>query len=446
MKNIFYNSRIITLFLFPLFILFTSTNCAQKSTDEVAKLMQQKKFELAIKTIDKEISKKPDKIWSSTELCFSEGAKLLKVGDYKNADLLCKYAIKIIKTHSLAFPNSFDNYLLSLNNSDSIINLVVFIITEYPSSYGDIVGSINRVILQLESSKIKKCFGKFVDYEDGYSNVSYLFPNNYSPDLCEEYFGQSTFDPIASDNFTWVRSSQITSISMDNLYTSISKDGLYTSNGYVDIHFSTIPELSDYFSNLKTKTKFQIAAEKENIINKIIETRNKYLISNLKYLFTAFEVYGKCFAFQQEYNFDSKEALIHLFLVNSRYNRESTVYVATAKVPLSLDDAKIFFSSELVVGKVIYKLSPGAGRKKLGIAGGGVADQIMPNLQLLEEPQIIFEDHLNSITHFTVSGLKGELWPSNLNTGRWDMNNMWQQNYGQKPYRDNMRLVVGKKY
>lgn len=437
-----YNLRIRTISLICIILLITTTNHAQDQTEKVKKMIRQNKCELAIQTLDEEIINKPEKVGVATELCFSEGAKLWQKGDYKDADLLSKYAITITRTHRLAFPNSFSDYLLCVNNRDSIINLAGYIIQVYPESYENIQLIINRLNAQLKPIEADIYPSIFVDYKDGYSNVSWLFPSNSTPDFCKERFGMSTFSPITSYYFSSFNLSQIISMSTENIFNSIQNDILYTPDGYVvSLHFSSVPELSSYFADLKNKTKFQIASEKENIIKNIIEVREKYLIANLKYSFTSFEVVGKCFAFQDEYDFDEQEALIHMFLVNSRYNQENTVYVATAKVRLSLDDAKYLFTSNEVEGKVIYIMTPGVSRKNLGIAGGGVADQVMPNMLLIEDPKIVFENKLKSSVQFIVEGLKGELWPYNVNTGRWDMNKG-----GHQPYNQNMRLVVGKKY
>ncbi len=435
--NIFNWSLIISPFFSIL--IFITFGCAEEPTEKAKEMIAQNKSNFAIEILDKEIIKNPLKVGAIIDLCFYEGAKKYKAKNANDANLLIKYAIDLTKNRNLSFPTSFVDYLATINDRDSILNLLSFVLQKYPSTYNEILSLINKLNVRLNAANI--CSGELIGFADGYSYVTWLSPTNKTPEFLRKKFGLSTFSPITAYYLTYLRQDQILSMNMEAINQCIERDQFFfRPSVYVDLRFSSVPELSGYFANLKNKTKYQIASEKEKIIDKIIETREKYLIANLRYIFTPFEVYGKCFAFEKEYSFDTQEAFIHMFLVNPI---GSTVYIATAKIQLTLNEANNFFTNEVIEGKVIYKVSPGKERKDLGIAGGGVAAQIIPSMILLEKPKIIFEDKLN-MTEFIVDGLEGGIW-ENVNTRRWDLNNMWQQNYGQKPHSENIRIVNGKK-
>lgn len=431
---------------FIIVLVFSLTSVhAQNTSKTIIKLIQQNKCESAIETMKKEILKRNDNVWKFPDICFSEGAKLLKSGNNKNADLLCKYGLDIIKFNPQVFPSSFNDYLLSLNSKDSVDSLLIYLIKENPIQYEAITNIIFDLMPKLSSNKIKYYPGYFQNYEDGYSRQAWLYPSNTSQKLNEELFGHPNFDPVNSYYFTHVDYSKINSMNVDNLYLSIQKDELVTAYGWYGLHFSTVPELSEYFAELKNMSKFDIASKQGDIIEKIIVTKSQYMLTNLKYLFTYFEVIGKCFTYLNEYNYDKEQASIHLFLKVLNDDNESSVYVATALIPLSLNEARTLYTSEIVQGNVIFRLSPGYKRKGLGITGGGVAAQNMPDLVSVAEPEIIIDIDSNTVMRFSVKGLVGQLWPTYVNTHRWDLNNVWQQDYGKKPAPQNIRIISGTK-
>jgi hypothetical protein len=393
--------------------------CNCNPIHKVQKLIRQNKCELALSFMDKEIKNNPDASDTFARICLWEGAQLLKKDDFSNANMIFKYAINVLQAHNLQLPlDNFRYYVSNLNNKDTLFNLIGYTVKALPESYKPIA----YILIQLNYPDITIVPG----YLEQFFINSWIYPSNSTPELCEKLFGFSTFNPETSYTLTEELSlSEITSINKEALDESIAKNQLFlTSCITTGLSLNLVPELYNEFADLRGKTEFQIASEKGRIINKIIQTREKYLIPNLKYIFTTFEIPGKCIAYKNEYNFDQQEISLHLSVIKTN----STVSVAIIRIPLSLADAEALFTSDIVEGKVNFKVSTGIGVKLFGI----VNPYTMPNLYLKSNPIIVFEDGLKSKIQFTSDSLKGELWAPRTNSIDWDS-------------QENVRIVIGRK-
>lgn len=421
-----------TISLILLLVLISA--CTQNPREKANSLFIEKKYDLAIAQLNIAIEKQPDKIWSIADTCFLEGAKLLNSGNHKDADLLYNYAINLIQKHSLALPVNFFTYINAININDSIFKKVSKLIPT--SSYSDLA----TLLMKLNPADAKVYPAYCLEIPNGYSSDLWLIPSDTSRKTNKNAFGLPDFNPIASYILTNTQLDQINSISPKAFIRSVQSNYMflteYMTNG---LCFSLIPELYDVFNQLKSKNDLQIAAEKDKIINQIVKIREEYLIANLKFIYTKFEISGKCYAYRNNYNIDSKEIDLHLSLDS----QTGGIYIATIRTPLSLDDAqKLFEIEQNITTTVKIKVSPGVSRKGLGIAGGGVSRWVMPNLYLFENPIIVIKNSNGFELKIKADGLQGELWPSDLNTQRWDRNAVDSPELGQY---GNARIVIGTK-
>lgn len=284
--------------------------------------------------------------------------------------------------------------------------------------------------------------GKFEDYSNdhvtGYNPTrSYLVPYFTTPEFNKTLFGLETFHPKTGYTFSLLHQSELDKMSVDDLYNSIQRNGLFTKSGYYELDYTRIPELTLYFAELKNNTKYEIAAKKDEILSRLNKTRKAYIAANLYYSAIPFKVYGSGIIYENEYNFDNQQAIIHLFLNHLIDNRHpNKVYVASFFVSLSLAEAENLFTEGKVEGEVIFKLLPGANRVELG-----TNYVIMPDLSSVENAQITFVSEKTKQKHQFFANLKGGLWP-NIDK-RW----AWQSEYlpekMNRPNKNNIRIISG---
>jgi len=291
--------------------------------------------------------------------------------------------------------------------------------------------------LNKNEGKIKQDFlpGVCRTSADGYSSDTYLFPKYSQPDSLKKYFGLSTFNPLIANGLTMVSEQKIiNNMTVDCIVQSVAENRfIYHPNAYVPLNLSKVPELTTLFERLKNKDKYEIAAEKNVIIAKILETRKLYDEAQSKYQKTTFQISGNCFAYEDEYDFDKQIVFVHLFIdVGGLYG----IYLATIKADLSLEEAKILFSQKKVDGKVSYLVLPGNKTLGLGIAAGGGKRYRVPDMILTEFPFVVFTN-VDKKIRFTTPNLNGQLWPSTISTYRWDLHKP------DHPDRQNIRIVEG---
>jgi len=269
--------------------------------------------------------------------------------------------------------------------------------------------------------------------KSGYSSLGYLYPIEPTPELLLKYFRLSTFDPSTAAKLSFLDERKILDINMDAIYQTIEKDRLfYAPNITLDLKVSSIPEISSYFAQLKGKNKFEIAAEKDTVIATLLKLREIYFEANKRYQDTRFRFYGKCFAFEDEYDFDEQLLDIHLFIPRENLN----VYIETIRIPLSLKEADDFFKNPIMEGRVLFEVFPGFERKGLGITGGGLKQFWMPNMILVDWPNIYFGDPQSPVLRATTTSI-GIFWPDWVDVNRWDLNK------NNRPDKINRQIIPG---
>ena len=330
-------------------------------------------------------------------------------------------------------PSDFYSYLESVNNCDSIFSIVLNSLSRI--SYED----LSSYLMKLYPSDTRIYKGYLFKVPDGYSSNLWLIPSDQSFEFNESVFGLSTFNPIIAYILTNTSLDDINSISPTTFIKSVKEDKMYLSENIINgLRLSAVYDGSENLAQLKMKDDFQIASERDNVIKQIVNFRERYLIANLKYIFTKFEIEGKCYLFKSDYDFDSQEIDMHLSINDNVYG----TYIATIRAPLSLNEAQKFFANHSdFITTVKFKISSGINRKNLGIAGGGVPAKVMPNLYIIEEPFIQFRNGSGFLLNCKTNGLRGLLWPSTVNTVRWDLNNdIEKPNHS---YESNIRIIKG---
>lgn len=409
--------------------IFILCACTHKTPIEKAKIfILEKKYDLAIAQFDIAIEQgymEPDSVW---DLCFSEGAKLLKDNNYKDANILSEYAIKLMVNWDYPSPESFDTYLSSMNNSDSIFNFVSKFLNVFPQYYEN----MTLKIAGLNPPEAAICKG----YCESIKGEPYLFPVNSTPSFLEETFGLSTFNPYNISMLLYLTAEDINSISTEALVKSVDEDMLFFKTyAYVQLRLSKVPELSKDFADLRGKDEFKIAAERERVVKNIMKTRDAYITARFRYALTQFELSGKCLSYKADYDLDNQEADLHLFIDDLK---EEGFYVATIRVPMSLEEASVFFSKDVVEGKVNYRVSPSGSTKRLGYYWGNQPHIAKPNLFIKENPIVIFETESKSTLKFTTDNFTGEMWPQE-----------WKEyeycKPSQKPKDEMIRIIFGKR-
>ena len=372
----------------------------------------------------------PENIAAINELCFKEGGKLLLNGQVREAEILLKPAIDKAAYLTLTFgqTNNFIKEMLSFQKSSvNLFAMASYLENLIPKSYNFIISQIRK----LNHTEVSSCLGRLIKNNDG---NAWLLPKTDSGEENFKLFGLSSFSPIISYSYRYISKKQIESISSDAFYRSVQSNQLFYKENTVlsDFYFSRIPELSNIFSELRKKDKFQIAAAKDSVLEKIIQIKDVYVIPTLKYQTTIFKIQGNCFAFEDEYDLNAEVLLIHLFIGLPQYNDFSGQrygsYVATVKIPFSLTEARNFFKDKKIIkGIVQYKLYPGTERVGLGY-------YVSSNSIVAENPTITFENS-DCTNIIRTTGLLGELWPK--------IKDNWAHNKAMKPYRRNVRNVTG---
>lgn len=249
--------------------------------------------------------------------------------------------------------------------------------------------------------------------KDGYSDEVWLIPTVAVSEYYERVTGLISFDPKISYLLPKLSVLDINSITPKAFIAGVQKNEILLAESYTSgISYSLIPELKYKIALLRTKDIFEIATERDKIIEEILKIREKYIKANLVYKSTKFEIPGLCYADKANYNVNTQQIDLHISI---NYG-ESGIYIATARVPLSLSEAQKFFQySDTFNSFIFYSVTVGNDRKNLGISGGGVPYWIMPNLIILESPIISIKFPNGLDYSFKTSGLKGQLWSPNIN-------------------------------
>lgn len=399
------------------FLLVLNSAFAQDPFTLAKNLFAQKKYDLALVQLKMAYKKQPDKGLVISDICFGEGAKLLKSGNNDIADQLSNFGLDIIRAKSFPISQNLYNYLEAINKSDSVFRIVSRLIPT--SSYNVLISTL----MNLNPSDAKIYVGRMYSSDNGHSDDLWLYPLNNA----FSSIPLSSYNPKATSILANTSISQIKEITSTAFIRSVREDRMFLSEGLTnDLNFSSIPELKDIFNQLRDKNDLQIAAARESVIKEILVAREKYLVVNLNYIFTKFNIPGYCTANLRDYNVDKQELDIHLsiaydFAVSRGYNPKG-IYIATIRVPLSLDEAQKYFgSSEGFNYNISFSGKPGTKRQSLGILGGG-SRWAAPNFFLLEDPEFILTNNDGNSIKFKCLGLKGELWPPNVDTRRWDLN------------------------
>lgn len=263
--------------------------------------------------------------------------------------------------------------------------------------------------------------GYLSEMDAGYSDVIWLEP---SPEVSEYYSkisGLKSFSPEVSFLLTKLTANDINSITPKAFVSGVQKGELLLTESITSgIKYYSILDLNDKVNLLKNNDVLLIASKRDEIINEIIQIRDKYLKANNIFISTKFYIPGKCYANKSNYNLDNQQIDLHVSL---DYGIGTGIYIGTIHAPLSLSEASDFFAfAEEFNFPVSFLVSVGSNRKNLGIAGGGVPRWEMPNLIILDNPVISVDFPGGKSYKFITSGFKGELWNPSINTSRWDLN------------------------
>jgi len=317
-----------------------------------------------------------------------------------------------------------------------------FIEKKYDAVINELEGLPQSAYKELKSSLTLSSFTDSVVYpayaltiQEGYFKVVWIVPIDTSHEFREKVFGLSTFSPITAYILTNTSEQDINNISPSTFIEGVKNDQLFLTNSFTTgLSYSTIPELSNTISYLKTRGDLFIAGARDSIIFKILDLRRKYLIANLRYIITKFEIPGKCFISPKNYDVNTSVLSVHLSIDLDSYG----IYVATVKSQVSLNYAQSFFTPEMEDGyfsPVKFQVLPGFERKSLGIYGWR-----MPNLYITRDIGLKLDNSQGKISKIKTMNFTGELWPPEIYLDRWDLTNI------KEPYAKYkcIRIISGK--
>jgi hypothetical protein len=266
---------------------------------------------------------------------------------------------------------------------------------------------------------------ELIHFENGYSSSLWLNPPFYVKKFYQAKSGLTSFDFRSSYELTKLSAEQINMITPTAFVSSINANELYIGeHETTKLPFNPIPELRSISDSIRGMNALIIASNRDNFIAKLQKVRNNYLIANTQYKNTKFIIKGNAYFDISNYDINNKILYIHLSLsyMNSRFGNIEGIYVATLAVSVPLNEAtQLFIPDEKFYVPVFFSVKPGSFRKGLGIAGGGASCWEVPNMIIVEEPQITVFTKNNYVCRFNTVGIKGEMWPSGLNTERWDL-------------------------
>lgn len=397
--------------LLAIFIFILNSSCKQDPLIKAKSLIAEKKYDLALSQYDEAINLHPENLLIIIDSCYVESVKLLKNGSRAESEKIFFYACKTLQSHSQSFTESFYKYLDLINDKDSIFNLILKLYPDY-SDY-----ELKSLLSCIKLPCLNYNTGCILKFQRGYGEDLWLYPVG-DDDFNKKQFGMTSYNPVTSNAITRLSISEIKSIPTAAFIRSVKEDELFIlENRTTGVILSSVPELRNDFYLLRDKDDFLIAAEKDRLIREILNVREKYLLADLKYIYSRFIILGKCFAVKRNYDFNSQQLDLHLSISDLT---GGGIYIATLRVPLSLEDAQIFFKeNEEFWVPVEYKVSPGVNIVSLGIAGGGVSRWNMQDLFLVDEPTISFVVSEKTFK-FKTSGFQGYLW-SGAVTERWDL-------------------------
>lgn len=266
---------------------------------------------------------------------------------------------------------------------------------------------------------------ELVHFKNGYSSSLWLKPPFNVKEFYQAKSGLVSFDFRSSYELTKLSYEQINMITPTAFVSSINANELYIGeHETTELPFDPIPELRSISDSIRGMNALIIASNRNNFIAKIQKVRNNYLIANAQYKNTKFKLQGNAYFDISNYDVNNQVLFVHLSLSykNDRFEEMQGLYVATIAVSVPLNEAtQLFNPDEKFFVPISFTVQPGSLRKGLGIAGGGASCWEVPNMIIVEDPQITVFTKNNYICRFNTVGLKGEMWPVGLNTERWDL-------------------------
>lgn len=335
-------------------------SCKQDPLKIAGDLIAEKQYDLALSQYDEAIRLDPENFTSIIDSCYSKSFELLNNGLRSESEKLFLYACNKLQSRYYPFTDSFHQYLKLINDKDSVFNLLLKVYPDYSND------ELKYIVSSIELPDSKYDTAYILTIKDGYTDELWLFPNG-GEDYNAKQFGLSTFNPIIYNAITRLSDSEIESIPSAAIIRSVKEDELFLQESLTTgLRISGIPELSNQFSLLRDKDDFSIAAEKDKLIKEILKLKKNYLLAGLKYMYSRYVIDGKCFIEKENYDFNAQHINVHLSI--SAWP-DGGIYVATMRVPLSLEDAQTLFAeNESFWVTVQYKVSPGVTIQNLGIS------------------------------------------------------------------------------
>jgi len=256
---------------------------------------------------------------------------------------------------------------------------------------------------------------------------TWVVPVNYNPEINKQLFGMESFAPRISNAVNQFDRAYIQYANVNNLISFINGNGFSFGNTSTNLKHKWFPAYSQYFKSLQGYDKFAISEKKDSIISQINNMLDSYTLPRLKYHTTPFEVSGKYFIFEDEYDFINEILTIHAFIgitdksdniqsLRKKIKWENGAPVALIKVPMTLSEAKTIFTSNYLEGEIKYTVF--INKDFRSFKNYSSRHLLIQNLSLIDEPILSIPLGDNSSEIKTV-GLNKALWPSHSETNRW---------------------------
>jgi len=251
-----------------------------------------------------------------------------------------------------------------------------------------------------------------------------VVPEDATPDANQKVFKLKSFSPLTSYYVECFDKSWIYCANADNLNNFINGGQFSCGNTYFSLWHRWFPEYDNYFKELKGLDKFAISEKKDIIYGYISNMLDSYTLPRLKYHTTIFDLKGRCFVFEDEYDYINEIMNVNLYIgspiKNDKTYREYPYIqdvgapVALVKVPMKLDVAKKMFKSKVIQGEAKYQVFI---EKDFRMFDWRTLK--MQNYYLTKSP-IIFIPYDNGFIEIEVTGLQENLWPPKSETQTWE--------------------------
>jgi hypothetical protein len=340
--------------------------------------------------------------------CFDIGVYYFENNINHRAFNIGKSSMRLMNSFNIPISGSLYRYLSHFENLDDIFDIIDDLqFSDF--NYRD----FSQVIMTLNLKNRNEYNATLKSAEVNTTTELWLFPSEFSPEFNRAIFGYEHFNPSVAYVLLKNSIDVFNSLSSDDIIRSIKRNYLYFSDSRTYLYFSMVPDLQKEVNILKNRTEFEIAAQRDNFIDKLLEMRSVYIRANLKYVANWYNISGIGYISKKNYDINNQKLNIHIYF--------GKLYIGTVETFVSLEEAQTLFAKRHNYSITIdFIVSPSMNRSNLGIAGYGWPAWSTPSFYIAKEPVVIISSSENLNLQARTKGLRGYIW-KDVWVRRWDM-------------------------